>query len=179
MIRLGTFEDRPHFLWLWARLLESQRKLGSPVLPNLCNLYHCLDAFESYTGGNVPGCVVFWWPKESEEPVGVVMGGAELAPNHWETDLGRLATLWGVYVDPEYQGQGIGLKMFVEILRVGRELGFDSVETHIISGNEHGREIAEASGARPHNSQYFLSLRDPETMKNEAAQRGVAREVNK
>lgn len=177
MIRRGRMEDRPHFLRLWARFLEEQRKLGSHVLPNLRNLYHCLEAFESYTAGNVPGGVVFWWPKDLDGPVAGVMGGANLGPNDWDTDLGQLATLWGVYVDPEYQGQGIGLKIFGEIAKIGVEMGFDSVETFVIEGNGPGAEIAVASGAKPHTQQYFMALRDPETMNSEAARHGLAREV--
>ena len=77
------------------------------------------------------------------------------------------------------------IKFVADILReidlgdakIGIEMEFDSVETFVIEGNKAGAEIAVASGAKPHTQQYFMALRDPETMNSEAARHGLAREV--
>ena len=176
MIRPATLDDRGHFLRLWAKLLEGQYKDGSHVLPTLGNLYRCLDKFEAYVMGSQFGMCVFFEPPEAR-PVGVVMAGELAVPDEFETDLGKLATLWGVYVEPEYRGQGIALKLFAKTLEMGLERGFESVETYARYSNPHGQRVAEAFGCEPYMKQYVARLRDPRVMKTEEAKKALSREV--
>ncbi len=177
MFRLATIDDRSHFLRLWAQHMTEQEKEGSHVTANLANLYRCLDLFEGYAMGSLFGMTVLCQPP-GLEPVGAVMAGELSVPDEFDTDLGKLATLWGVYVEPSHRGQGIGVKLFQEILQVGLEKGFDSVETHIRVKNEHGRRVAEAFGTAPYMQQHIASLRDPAILTNEQAQKALAREVS-
>lgn len=177
MFRLAQLSDRPHFLRLWALHMTEQEKDGSHVLANMANLYRCLDKFESYAYGNLAGGTILYQPNPEAEPVGAAMGGELGVPDEFETDLGRLCTVWGVYVDPEYRGQGIGLKLLREILAEGLRQGFDSVETYVRLNNPQGQRAAEAFGCTPYMKQYVAVLRDPKILTNEEAQKALGREV--
>jgi ribosomal protein S18 acetylase RimI-like enzyme len=158
--------------------MTQQEKAGSHLIPNLRNLYRCLDLFESYTGGSLYGLCLLAQPEDAEEPVGAVMAGELSVPDTYDTTLGKLATLWGVYVDTEFRGRGLGVKLFQEALKVGLEMGFDSVETYVLTGNEHGRRVARAFGTQPYAEQRIVSLRDPSVLNNDEAREALAREAN-
>lgn len=178
MFYLGKLSDRPHFLRLWSRHMTDEEKNGGHTIANLRNLYRCLDRFENYAYGSQLGMTVFYRPGPDKEPVGVVMAG-ELSPvDEFETDVGKLATLWGVYVDPEYRGQGLALKLFKRIWEEGLSRGFDAVETYVRFNNPHGKRVAEAFGCTPHMQQYIASLRDPKILTSEEAQKALAWEVS-
>jgi ribosomal protein S18 acetylase RimI-like enzyme len=140
MIRTATLADRPHFLRLWAEFMAEQEKEGSYILATTRNLYRMLENFESYVTGGTDGVCMFW---EAEgQPVAIVLTGYCSGAEEWETSLGRIATLWGVYVQPSYRGKGIALKLFAHGVEVGKELGFDTLETHVRSDNTHGLRTA-------------------------------------
>jgi len=157
--------------------MAEEEKGGSHVIANVPNLYRCLDKFENYAYGSQLGMTVFYRPGSEKEPVGVVMAG-ELGVDEFETDMGKVATLWGVFVQPEYRGQGLALKLFQEILAEGLRRGFDSVETYVRFNNPHGKRVAEAFGCTPYMQQYLAPLRDPKILKSEEAQKALAREVS-
>ena len=178
MIRIAKLSDRPHFLRLWSRQLEEQEKEGSHLRSDMQNLYRCLDLFEAYTLGNDLGFCLLAQPDDAKEPIGAVMAGELLVPYPFKTDLGKLATLWGVYVDPPFRGRGLGVKLFQEALEVGLKLGFDSVETYVRTDNPHGQQVAESFGTKPYMVQSIASLHDPDLLSNEGAKRALARGVS-
>ena len=177
MIRPAELSDRPHFLRLWSRMMTEQEKEGSHLKANLANLYRCLDLFEGYITGSLFGFCILYQP-EDREPVGAVMAGELAVPDEFETDLGRLATLWGVYVDTPYRGQGIGVKLLARAYELGSEIGFDAVETYVRAGNTHGERMAEACDPTVYMRQHVSLLRDPKMFDNEEAQKALAREVS-
>ncbi len=158
MIRSATIRDRPQFLYLWGKFLSDQRKNGSHLLDTPRNLHQFQGYFESYTFGALHGMVLFWHPEGEPEPVAVVMAGEEAHPSVWETDLGRMAILWGVWVDPEFRGQGITAKLFARAKVLGEEIGFETVETQVRLGNDHGERVALAFGTRAHSEVHFVTL---------------------
>ena len=166
MIRQATVDDRGHFLRLWAGLLEEQHKSGSQVLPSLNNLYLCLEAFENYTTGRESGAVLFWWPEDSNEPVGITMGGEDIKFNRWDTNLDKLCTLWGVYVDPSYRKEGVAGKLLDSIVNEGIEgLGFEHVETHVLETNTASRVLVENFAGKPFLFHYIISLKDAKSIR--------------
>jgi GNAT superfamily N-acetyltransferase len=160
MIRTATIEDRPHFLRLQARLLEDLRKGGSHILPTLPNLYRCLDAFECYVQGDRYGACLFWHPTDLRDPVGMIMAGADNVDDPWETDLGELCTLWGVYVDPEHQGKGIGNSLNEAIFQLALTWPADSFETYILATNSTVHHMMDGFDGKPFISRYTVSLRE-------------------
>jgi len=137
-----------------------------------------LDLFESYVEGNLFGMCVMARPGPEADPVGACLAGELANRDEFETDLGKLATLWGVYVDPDHRGKGFGVKMFQEALKLGLEMGFDSVETYVRITNTHGQRVAGAFGTTPYMQQHIASLRDPKIFQNDEAQKALGREVS-
>ena len=174
MIRLATLEDRPHFLRLWSQYLQDQEKAGSRVLGNLNNLYQFLSYFEGYATGSQLGGTLLCQPSDAEEPVAVVMGG-ETGPEEFETDLGKTAMMWGIYVDPKFRGRGIGLKMIAESHKFLLEWGFDSVNTYTRTDNTDALKVAAEAGLSAYMIQQIVSLRDPKMLNNEEARKTLAR----
>ena len=166
MIRLATLDDRPHFLRLWALLLEEQHKGGSQVLPTTNNLYLCLEAFENYTTGRENGVAIFWWPEDCEEPVGITMGGEDIKFNRWDTELDKLGTMWGIYVDPSYRKAGVAGKLLDELVNNAiAKLGFTHAEIHVLESNVASRTLTESFAGKPFLYHYILPLNDAKSIR--------------
>jgi ribosomal protein S18 acetylase RimI-like enzyme len=172
--RLAQISDRAEFLRLWGAHLLEQEKDGSNFLATTNNLYRFLDYFEDYINGSLFGMTYFY--AVDGKRVGVCMSGEFALPDTWDTTLGKLATLWGVYVDPDHRGKGIGLKLFASVLERGKELGFDAVETYVRVDNEHGRRVAKAFGTKVYNQQCIAPLYGEEIMSSPDALEALGRE---
>jgi ribosomal protein S18 acetylase RimI-like enzyme len=158
--------------------MTEQEKDGSHLTANLPNLYRCLDLFEAYTTGSLFGICVLCQPDPEKEPVGIALGGELAVRDEYDTDMGRIATIWGVYVEPSHRGSGVGVKLFAKALELAIEMGFDSLETYVRDNNIYAQKLAETCGAEPYMRQYIASLRDPKMFKNDRAQDALAREVS-
>lgn len=176
MIHQATLTDRPDFLRLWAEHMAEQEKDGSHVLATTGNLYRQLENFEAYVTESVNGLCLFY--KVESTAVAVVLAGEIIGINEWETDMGKIASLWGVYVQPSYRGQGMGVKLFKRAMEMGLEMGFDTVETYVRTDNPHGQRVAKAFGTIPYLQQHLVSLRDPKVLDNDEARRALGREVS-
>lgn len=176
MIRTGTLADRSAFLLLWSEHMVEQEKDGSHVRATRANLYRQLDNFEAYVNGVVSGLCLFH--EVNDKPVALVLAGETIGLNDWDTDMGKVASLWGVYVQPSYRGQGIGVKLFQRAFELGLEMGFDAVETYIRMDNPHGQRVAAAFGTAPYLQQHLVSLHDPKVLDNDEAHKALGREVN-
>lgn len=174
MIRHATLTDRADFLHLWSAHLQEQEKDGAKLLATRSNLYQFLDYFESYIGGSLFGIVCV--AEVEGEVVGVVMAGEFAQPNSWDTTFGKLANLWGVYVDPIHRGKGLGVKLFSLCRERGIELGFDAVETYVRVDNKHGQRVADAFGTKVYIQQHIAPLHGNEIMSNPNATEALGRE---
>lgn len=163
MIREATLNDRAPFSRLWMEFLKDQHEKGSHILPSIANLARARNMMEVYSQGTADGLTLFWYPKGREEPVGVVLAGTQLPPSDWETDLGRVAMLWGVYVEPEYRGQGITMKLFKRAMEIGIGQGYTTIETMVLCRNSHGDRVARQFGTLPHLEEHFITLKDGAT----------------
>ena len=163
MIRNATLQDRPHFLRLWSAYLREQQKEGSHLLADNHNLYRFLGFFESYvTGARAGVCPL---AIVDEKVVGLCMGGELLSLDEWHTDLGRIFTFWGIYVEPEYRGQHLSGQLFSKCLESGLELGADTVETYVRTANKQGQGVARLFGTHAYIEQHIADLRGPEVLK--------------
>lgn len=168
MIHTAVLSDRPDFLRLWAEYMTEQEKEGNHMLANTQNLYHQLEVFESYVTGGTNGVCLFWETAEKER-VAVILVGEFAGLDEWETDMGKIATIWGTYVQPAYRRQRIGLKLTQKGLEIGREMGFDTIETYIRIDNPHSLQIVEICGFAPCAQQCLVSLRDLKILDNDEA----------
>jgi ribosomal protein S18 acetylase RimI-like enzyme len=170
----AQLSDRAEFLRLWSDHLVEQEKDGSKLLATTNNLYRYLDYFENYIMGSLFGMTYFY--VLDGKRVGVCMSGEFALPDDWDTTLGKLAVLWGVYVEPEHRGKGIGVKLFASVLESGKELGFDAVETYVRVNNKHGRQVAKAFGTQVYLEQHIAPLYGEEIMSNPTALEALGRE---
>lgn len=164
MIRRATMEDRPHFLRLWASFLEDQRKLGSHMLPSRNNLYRSLDSFEAWIRGDRYGICLFWEP-EGEDPVGIIMGGSDPVPSVWETDMGEVPALWGLYLEPSYRGKGIGAKLTAATFEDAIKWGMDYFETYVLVGNSNPDQLMKGFVGKPYINRYLICFKDANNLR--------------
>jgi GNAT superfamily N-acetyltransferase len=155
--------------------MTEQEKEGGTLLATVHNLHKMLEFFEYYADGKDYGATFI--AESKGEPVGIVMFGAMLSLDDWDTNLGKLSTLWGVYVVPSHRGQGLGIKLFAKALKRGLEMGFESVETYIQSDNEHGNRISTAFGSKAYMEKHITRLQSPDVLNNDEAREALAREV--
>jgi len=160
MIHEATLTDRPHFMRLYSEFQKSQSEKGSHFLPSIHNLNLSKGMFESYAMGKTEGFTLLWTPKDKESPVALLLAGMELLPSPWELDLGKTAILWAVYVEPEYRGQGITMKLFQKARELGIGIGIETIITYVLEGNSHGDRVATAFGTRPMLSEHHIKLLD-------------------
>ena len=166
-IREAVYEDRAIFLRLWASYLSDQHKNGSMTLDTNRNLINFRSYFDAYTLGDLDGFILLWTPPESEDPQGVVMAGEDTGGSKWwDVAHEKTAILWGVYVDPEYRGKGIGLQLEFAALPVGLRIGFTHVETMVRTVNEHGSDMAFGFGTAPYATMHIADLREVQTALN-------------
>lgn len=70
-----------------------------------------------------------------------------VALDPWSEKEGyRITTEISYYVDPEFQGQGIGKSLLDHSLRIARENGFRNILAKICEDNEASLKLAEAFG---------------------------------
>lgn len=175
LVREATLSDRSHFCSIYMEFLKDQHEGGSHLLPTLHNLFLFRELFESYVSGSLYGLCIFWWPQEDDSPSGVVLAGEDQFPSDWDTDLGKTANLWGVYVQPTHRGQGITMKLFQRSLEIGRDMGIETIRTYVKAGNIHGERVALAAGTSSHMEEHYLSMST--AMTSPEALEGLAKEI--
>ncbi len=174
MIREATLDDRAQFSRLYMEFLKDQREQGSYILPSVANLARSRNMYEVYTTGTADGVCLLWYPSDAEEPAAVLLAGTHLPPFDWDTSLGRVAQLWGVYVEPRHRGKGITMKLFERAMEIGLGQGYATIQTHVLCGNSHGERVAREFGTRPHLEEHYIELGT--AMTSPEARAGLARE---
>jgi GNAT superfamily N-acetyltransferase len=154
-IRQATLSDRPRFLSLWKDFIIEQAKLGSPLEVCDDNLRTYLGLFESYITGSLFGFTLL--ATKADETVGVLMIG-ETPPNglHFITRDGTVATLWGVYVQPEHRRKGICWALQDAGRPITLQLGFNTMRSTILADDPASNANALNWGAKI--SQHLISF---------------------
>jgi GNAT superfamily N-acetyltransferase len=161
VIREATRLDRPEFLRLYYDYLLEERKLGSSLPASLHNLTFFRKYFDAYTMGCLFGACLLWFPdEEPETPRGLALVGEEWETPGWETDLGRVCYIWGLYVEPPYRGRGVGLQLGQFGIKRGIEIGFDTVRTAVLYSNQHGENAALKFGTEPYATCHSANIKE-------------------
>jgi GNAT superfamily N-acetyltransferase len=154
--RLATMADLETVIVMLRSYLREQQMGGSPVLFTRQTLDVYRDMARCYLSGLMEGLVVL--AEDEGEVVGFALSGEEMAPPALETDLGRMAQVWLVWVDPTYRKTGAALGM----LSWGRphllERGFERACMCIRKGNDLGEKLTLSYGARPVERMYHFDL---------------------
>jgi ribosomal protein S18 acetylase RimI-like enzyme len=148
---LPAWEDR-----LRAYLLEQEK--SSPVRLTRRTLDWYRNLAHSYLKGSLFGVLVL--AMKEAEMTGFALGGEDPGTPHLDTNLGRQAVVWLVWVDPAHRQSGLGLGM----LSFGRphlvELGFETAVMSVRAANAEGVRLTEAFGARLEELIYLFPLRE-------------------
>jgi GNAT superfamily N-acetyltransferase len=146
---------------LFMEYLIEERKLGSHLKDNLHNLNYFRKYFDAYTVGSLFGECLFWFPNgENEIPKAFALVGEQWKPVGWDSDLGRTCMIWGLYVEPEYRGQGIGLQLGKYGIKRGMEIGFDTVETIVLTDNIYGENSTLKFGTKPFATYHLANIKE-------------------
>lgn len=94
--------DRKLFMELWREFQKEEYELGGDILPTQFNAMQALSLFMHYVRHDYRGGVYF------AEDVGVTMVGETPSGGFsFETRYPGYATVWGIYIRPEYRKKGI------------------------------------------------------------------------
>ncbi len=63
-----------------------------------------------------------------------------------DDDRNRVATIGSMYVDPEFQREGIGHKLMSAVLDAAKNHGFTEATLHVLAANTRAREFYEGLG---------------------------------
>jgi GNAT superfamily N-acetyltransferase len=160
VIREATLKDRPEFLRLYNEYLLEERKNGSHLPANLHNLNFFRRYFDAYVLGSLFGACLLWFPEGEEIPRGLALVGEQFDPPGWESDLGRSCFIWGLYVEPPYRGQEVGLQLGQFGIKRGIEMGFKTVETSVRTANNHGENAVLKFGTKPYATYHLANIKE-------------------
>lgn len=134
---------------------------GSVILPTEENLREFLGLFESYTVGSLHGFCLLAEPPGAPA-VGCVLVGEEPGLGlHLKTTIGRLAMLWGVYVEPEWRRRGVAWKLQDDGMIHIQGWGFDTVSSQVLlsSPEAEGNAFSWPGGAQRYATTILVDLR--------------------
>jgi hypothetical protein len=146
-IRQAKLEDRPDFLRLWKEYLIDYSKAGSPI--EVCdeNIISFLGLFESYIAGSLFGFTLLAF--EDDTPIGVLLMGENPSSGFTlRTNLGRMATLWGVYVQSDHRRGGHAWALLDQGRILSSRLGFDSMVSSVLPGDPANKDYVSSGGAK-------------------------------
>lgn len=116
--RLATKKDRTLFAQLWKEFLEEEYADGGDLPPTKHNVMEAMSLMYGYADGYYRGACCL--AEDDGEAVAIALAGESpgggLQFEYRNSDKGRTATVWGVYVKPSHRQKNIGH----EILNWGR-----------------------------------------------------------
>ena len=101
---------------------------GSPVEPSSRSVAAHTQLFDCYDVGVLFGGALVVC--DETIIVGILMWGEQPYPAlDIDTNLGRCATLWGIYILPDYRNKGLGDPLMNKMFDDAKDLGFNTVST--------------------------------------------------
>lgn len=140
-VRDAKSRDVGLFRKLWAKYLKEQHKHGSLIIPDDHNLNVGVNLFNLYVGKELDGSVLF------VSDVAVMMWGDMGSPYHLSVG-DRVAYGWGIYVEPEHRGRGIGDALHKGTVERLGAMGFEALIGNLMDGDEHA-ETSLRRGVAP------------------------------
>ena len=138
-VRVATKRELGLFRKLWKKFLTNQLEHGGDIAPSPHNMSLYDNMFNHYTENPDDGVILF-----VAEGAVLMWGSAGDSP--FDSLQGRVATAWGVFVDEDLRGQGVGKLMREKAKELLKEQGFDTVLGYVLNGNEHGLKSNLNSG---------------------------------
>jgi hypothetical protein len=131
---------------LWQAYLTEEHEMGGHVPPSRSNLLEFARLFDAYVTGTLRGgCLIA--EDRAGAQIGVILGGSEFpSAISFETDLGDVGRIWGVYVVPEERRSGVCWELQDRAFRMAQEIGYDHVVSWLVPGLEPATRSAEGWG---------------------------------
>ncbi len=125
---------KPRFMQMWDRFLAGTESQFAATRKNLFFFSHLFDAY--YTGKAEGVCLT------DKKQNSVLLWGNAGGDGPLEFKRGRVASGWGVYVEPDYRRKGYASALRNAARPMLREKGFDGVIGTALAGNKAGRNSA-------------------------------------
>ena len=144
-MRLRVREAKPRdlglFKKLWVQFMENQQAYDADVGVTERNIELYCNMFDHFVNNPEDGIVLF-----IGENAVLMWGSAGDSP--FETNCGRTATAWGVFVEDKLRGKGAGDLLRQHAKKVLYDRGFDTVLGCVLKDNIHGYNSNKDSGFR-------------------------------
>jgi GNAT superfamily N-acetyltransferase len=138
-IRAAKERDIGLFIKLWKSYIVNEYAQGSGVPASEENMEVYRDIFNLYVSGEEKGVVLF-----VGECAVFMFGTAGTSRIQSERD--PIANGWGVYVEPDHQGQGIAEALYKAAHKELKEMGFKTVGGHCYLENEAAWAVLDKMG---------------------------------
>jgi GNAT superfamily N-acetyltransferase len=142
-IRRAKPEDKKLAMKLWAEYLGNEALINAGgVPPTEHNMEVFGNVFDAYVSGEHDGVVLL----HAEDAI-LMWGdpGGQL----FESELGRQAQGWGVYVREKLRGKGVAHAMQTKAVNILRDMKFDSVCGNVNPNDPKSVEANEKFGFEP------------------------------
>ena len=154
-VRKAKPEDRKLFLKLFKEHLEAIEGEPGRILPTEKNLEVVGRIFDTYVNKDLQGIVLL-----VAQDAFLIHG--EQGPPLFETNLGKTATSWGVYVREPLQRQGVYQAMYKRAKKLLKEMEFDSVIGFVMAEGGPGLGASKKVGFKTTTFMAHLDLHEEE-----------------
>lgn len=161
MFRDATRADRPAFLKMFAAMYDDLEKYDCLQDSSPATMSDVAGLFDAYVEGALFGAVVLYEPP-GQAPQGCMLIGearGEMAIRA-SSKFGKIATLWGIYMEPSERVKHIGSAMVQNAFKKLRETGIGTVVFEVATGNTHTLEGVLALGCSPKAIVHTIDLRE-------------------
>lgn len=156
-MRFAGIEDFQVVSNMIREFLMEQAKDGSPVLVSRRTVETYRDLARCYITGSLAGVVVL---AGNTEPTGFVLAGEDSGLPRLDTNLGRIAVVWAVWMRPDSRKQTNALKMLLFGKPKLFEMGFDLAYMAVRETNRAGLALTESFGAHPAERIFHFPLKE-------------------
>jgi len=160
MFRDAMPSDRAAFLKMWAAMYDELEQYDCLQTSAPDTMRDVAGLFDAYVEGSLFGAVVLYEPP-GERPIGCIMVGESNGPMTIRADkrFGRIAHLWGIYMNPDSRVKHVGSHMVENAFKKLREVGLSTVVFEVATGNTHTLEGVLALGCEPKSIVHTIDLR--------------------
>ncbi len=153
------YEHEQIFRRVWMRFMEELYDAGGEVVPTKQNLDQYVAIYMMYVSGEAEGYTLLLQGDDGKI-IAANMGGEIPIAEPTETNWGRVARCWGIWVDPEHRRSDLSINLDKTMGRMLLADGFDTIVSDVHFFNKIAfKRAVERVGYVPHLISGYLDLR--------------------